>query len=167
MNCCDLTFLSIKYRLTDNLLPESSKKLSQIEVLMYELVSHFTFLYFSESSLLDPCVSSIVEKFNYLSVLSLLDRIVRPCIYNLLQSLYLNYDLESFDFLLSLVMLLQTHETILKYFVFFSLTIEALKFWLHSIDSQGVYSLFQDFIYEEISAYCFQLLLISLCDCII
>ena len=136
-------------------------------MLMYELVSHFTFLYFSESSFLDSYVSSIVEKFNYLSVLPLLDRMVRPCIYNLLQSLYLNYDLESFEFLLSLVMLLQTHETILKYFVFFSLTIEALKFWLHSIDYQGVYSLFQDFIYEEISAHCFQLLLISLCDCII
>ena len=142
MHCCDLAFLSIKYRLSDNLLPESSKKLCQIKMLMHELVSHFTSLYFSEDSLLESRISSILEKFNYLGVLSLLDGMVWPCIYYLLQSLYLNYDLESFDFLLSLIMLFQPHETILEYFVFFLLTIETLEFWLHGINSQGVYSLF-------------------------
>ena len=75
--------------------------------------------------------------------------------------------MESLDFLLCFVVLLQTRETFLEYFLLLSLAIESFEFWFHRKNSQSINRLFENLIDEEISAHCLQLLFVSLSDSVI
>ena len=134
---------------------------------MHKLVCYFCPLYLSEYPLFQSHVSSVVEELHNLTVLPLLDCMVWPGIDDLLQLLYLNDNLESFDFLLRLVVLLKTFKALLECLALISLPIEPLELGLHCMNPKSIDSLFEHFVDEEVSADCLQLLLVFLSHCVV
>ena len=150
-----------------NLPLEGLEHLIEVEVLLDKMVGFSTLLNSMEDLFLDSHVAPVNEEFDDLVVLPVLHRVIRPPIQDLLRLLDLRKDLESFYFLLRLIVLLKSFEAFTQNFIIFLLAVESSELRLHCVHAKGVYGLLEDFVDEEVPTHGLQLLLVSLSNSIL